>query len=551
MSGSMQGHDGSAVQQFREQQAVYNRPDYQAVQDIYWTRSRQKRSTPTPVASSTVTPQEEEATGAGMDVEGAGATDDGPSLLQPFSLQDQAALEVTAGHLGVDINQRGNVEAWLQQPVANNKQVFDMLRVYHERVIRPEYYALVCQLEAGLKTIDNRVFAVRQELSWMSSENRLAQKHACGLQLLTTGWPEHMSPADRVYMVGWMISQVEPLKNFLVLRGFVTDHTAHEMPRFLNVLSQEPTTIPAKDGFFSTMTLLTFKSWDTRQAFIQRYGGSSGVPVYKDEATPVHGKHVRVAPSSPQWQRKLEAPLRIVMGCINKHPDHAAQTKLTILWKSLTIMAPQQDNEFHADATAWARLFYSQSEGTFQGRLEVVPELSAILSTKPPLPDSEEPTLWSETWNQIMWGTQLELDKAEAQAFSEASRAAAGTGKGLNMGKGKRHWSQVAIHANAYEPYPFELTLQVVDQIYFAWDEYCDKFRMESEKIGDYSVATTRGKPPAGVGATLRAEQEATFASTTTPFSSLLEGANSQSSQTPITPTPSKGGKGGAKGKKP
>ena len=36
-------------------------------------------------------------------------------------------------------------------------------------------------------------------------------------------------------------------------------------------------------------------------------------PSTRTRTTPLHGKHIKVAPSSPQWQRKLEAPLRVVL----------------------------------------------------------------------------------------------------------------------------------------------------------------------------------------------------------------------------------------------
>ena len=40
----------------------------------------------------------------------------------------------------------------------------------------------------------------------MASDNRQQQKYACGVQLLTTGWPNALPPADREYMVGWLLS---------------------------------------------------------------------------------------------------------------------------------------------------------------------------------------------------------------------------------------------------------------------------------------------------------------------------------------------------------
>ena len=189
--------------------------------------------------------------------------------------------------------------------------------------------------------------------------NRQAQKHACGVQLLTTGWPQGMGPKDREYMIGWMIMQVPKIVEFLKEHGHVTDHNAREVKLYLNIFSTDPVTVPAGGGFFSTMTLLTFKAFDLRTAFLERLGGGTGSPLYKDDNTPIHGHHIKVAPASPQWQRKLEAPLRVLLSCINSHSDHNSQSKLTILWKTLTLLEPKQGDDFKEDIQAWARLFFT------------------------------------------------------------------------------------------------------------------------------------------------------------------------------------------------
>ena len=140
-------------------------------------------------------------------------------------------------------------------------------------------------------------------------------------------------------------------------RGRVADQNAHEIKRYLNCLSCEPVTVPAGGELYSTTTLLTFKAFDIRSAVLEKFGGGSGSPLYKDDNTPVQGHHIKVAPCSPQWQTKLESPLRVLLSVINSPADHNASSRLTILWKSLTLIAPQEDDCFKEDVTAWARLF--------------------------------------------------------------------------------------------------------------------------------------------------------------------------------------------------
>ena len=110
----------------------------------------------------------------------------------------------------------------------------------------------------------------------------------------------------------------------------------------------------------------------------------------------MHGKHIRVSPSSPQWQRKLELPLRIILSVVNTHPDYTAGgSKMTILWKTLTVMAQKDDDEFDQDAKAWARLFYFQDKGDFVGRLEVVPELARLMESPPTEVGEAAESLWT------------------------------------------------------------------------------------------------------------------------------------------------------------
>ena len=93
------------------------------------------------------------------------------------------------------------------------------------------------------------------------------------------------------------------------------------------------------------------------------------MPLYLDSTT-----------RAPQWQRKLEAPLRMVIAVINAHEDFRGQ-RLIILWKSLTVMAPTDSQDFNPDHTAFARLFYEEQGGAFKGRLEVSAEFARIMQS--------------------------------------------------------------------------------------------------------------------------------------------------------------------------
>ncbi|CAE7945118.1 unnamed protein product [Symbiodinium necroappetens] len=109
----------------------------------------QQEVAPTPLQSGLTTPQE-----AGLASQPAppqGASEEGPSLLQPFSFEDSTAVGLTAASHGVDINDQTAMKNWLAKPVQNNQQVFEMVRSYHRAITRPEMYKFGFATGSGLE----------------------------------------------------------------------------------------------------------------------------------------------------------------------------------------------------------------------------------------------------------------------------------------------------------------------------------------------------------------------------------------------------------------
>ena len=215
-----------------------------------------------------------------------------------------------------------NVQAWLTTPVQTNRDVIRLIRSYHKQVIRPEYYNIAIQLETALKHIDDRVFQTKRELAWMSADKQVPAE-AYGGPAADHNWLASRCAAGAATVPYWLDVAADPaVTTFLQVRGLLSDHNATS--QYLNVLSTEPTTVP-QGTFFSSMTVLSFKSWDMRQAFIQKYGGGSGTPLYLSEDQPMRGHHIKVVPNSPQWQRKLESPIRVILAAMNT-ADHTPTT---------------------------------------------------------------------------------------------------------------------------------------------------------------------------------------------------------------------------------
>ena len=117
--------DDRAIQQFQTFRNSFSQPDYTAVQEIYWNRSRnEKRGAPTPVGSGLTTPHEDADMGDASATAAASASSaqarqdaDPPSLVQPFTIQDHTAIGLTAAEMGVDITDQTAVQpAGAEQP---------------------------------------------------------------------------------------------------------------------------------------------------------------------------------------------------------------------------------------------------------------------------------------------------------------------------------------------------------------------------------------------------------------------------------------------------
>ena len=131
--------------------------------------------------------------------------------------------------------------------------------------------------------------------------------------------------------------------------------------------------------------------------------------------------------------------------------------------KTLTLMQTSTERGFQPDVVAWGRLFYAETGGEFRGRLEITPQMKAAMGSPPGNVDASEQDLWSECWNQIVRGNQYDLDQAESIAYKQAKDHTATTGKGINKGKTRRHWSNALIHNDYYSPFPFHLDIVIVE----------------------------------------------------------------------------------------
>ncbi|OLP75477.1 hypothetical protein AK812_SmicGene44714, partial [Symbiodinium microadriaticum] len=223
---------------------------YRAAQEIYWQeRASVKRSAPSPAISSLATPQEplpNEATG--------------PTLVQPWSLQDHTAAQVVAATYGVQPQDEPAMQRWLEGPVRTNKDVLTLVRSYHEKVIRPETYHLVLQLETALAKVGDDLFKTKQEFELRAKlfgetcvgYSFLCFAHTALISHTARGTPgaeqadEECTPPDKVMERHRIdVLMLTETKSMLEAASYITPIPSHQITYRDKVAVQPP---PQQDG---------------------------------------------------------------------------------------------------------------------------------------------------------------------------------------------------------------------------------------------------------------------------------------------------------------
>ena len=477
-------------------------------QQQFFSESRKKNrlngSTPAGTAQNTRagTPPPNAVQGAASSQQQVGS-----SLFQPFLSDETVARQLTLGALGADINSEKDLKRVEDTKVATVGDVFRIMRGYHVQVVRPEMVHITNQIEQAFVHLDSRVTYVADNLAWLQADNGKEQRQRASLMVTLQGFPENMSPTHRQYPIRWMLCQVNSLTVHVSMLGLpfsVNDNSIFQ------VLASEPVTIkigktPQGDDKWSSMTMLTFKGFDLRKEFTDTYVGKGNIPLYSDANTAVPGKHLITLFSTPQYQRKLEAPLRVLMRALNNtasYKDH----NMVPLWKSLTLMTPRESKDFQEDATACASFCYVHKEGRLTCVIHIVNDVIADLQalTEQTNPDGDYLSVWEAAWNDQIFGPTLQedmLEDAQKQALMQAATQAKGIRAPKGKGGGKsRHWAQALVHCDSDNPYPVDVEWKPYaanEMIPFNWNEYCMKFKKDDQKVADKIAITLKGKPEA------------------------------------------------------
>jgi hypothetical protein len=282
---------------------------------------RHKRPPPTPAGTSLNSTPVHAAQGGQQEGETI-------PFIQLDTLDDTGAVTATAARLNININDDQALQEFMASPApATMGQLLRSVRAYHEAVIRPELRQLIMQIDRAVQGINEEWLQQRQEFNWLAADSREMQKQRAAVQVILQGFPITMTPTDRYLMVQWMLQNTKEIVDYSVLHKTTTN----------TALLNEPVTVRAGPNW-SKASILTFKSFDMRQAFLRAHGRNNQ-PLWAGTGA-VQGSHIRSTPAIPPFQRRIESVLWTLVNGLNKR-DEVKNKHLTVLWRCGVIMKPQ------------------------------------------------------------------------------------------------------------------------------------------------------------------------------------------------------------------
>lgn len=395
--------------------------------------------------------------------------------------RDQTTFtQLIAASQGVDINSQVQVESWLDQPLNTMRDLMPVLWKYHTDLVVAEVTYQCRHVTTMIEALSERTLELQEDLSWLKTQDRVTQKQRAQVMSVAAGFDRKMSPNDRVLQLEWMMFQVPDLVTHCQNQPFFADRfgpggadPVGSGAILFVCLATDPITVRAGKQW-SPLTLLVWRAFELRQKFNLKYQGDAhNAPLWWGN-TPVPQKHIKVSPSVPAFQRKLEAPLRVLLTVLNSSEQYK-HNAITTLWPSLTVMTPQPAKEFDESHTALARLIITEAEGRCKATLYILFDAVTLLLAPS---ESGDSTIWEAKWYEQFFGRQWQEDESEKQA-SAHMQDSAGLAKGSSKGR-LNHWVNALTHTA--RPFPIPFSIVPVGYIPFEWDQYCRKMGRQDQE---------------------------------------------------------------------
>ncbi len=398
-----------------------------------------------------------------------------PSTANPAARDLEVFQQTIANANGVNINDPDSVKGWLQMPIQTIGDFLPILQQYHVHVGIPEMRYQMQNVTDMVQALSEFSLIQAEDMAWLKNQERQYQRQRAQVTAIATGFDTRMSPSERHTQLEWMLWQVPAIRSHCQGQVDFDYHITQKSKEPVGsgmilraTLAVPPITVKAGKNW-SPLTLLIFTLFDLRQAVTVTYqSDKSNAPLWwGDQAVP--GKHIKVSPAVPTWQRKLESPIRVLLSVLNNCVEYKG-TYITCLWPSLTVMAPQAVRDFDPAHTAIARLIITENNCTPSATLYILHDLVPILTFQPDDSSGDDDTAWSREWYKQMFGREWQQDEAETQA---ASAMSSNFGAAQRARQHNLHWTQALVHTA--KPFPIPFRIEPVGFIPFNWSHYCRK----------------------------------------------------------------------------
>ena len=419
---------------------------------------------------------------------------------------EQEMMIKMAQAFGIDMagdDAQQKMEEFLNTPITTLGSVLKLMTTFHTKITQVEIKAQAMTVEVMLDIFGDKIVSMHKELTWLGKEHRTTQKQRASVQVVLSGWPNNCSPDERNGFIRWMCRECKDLKK-LLMEWYKYD-VDDKQELITHILQVPPTTLSFKQRFgqikYGPITILTFTNFDARQAFLNTYMGWQ--PHYEWSDNQRTNNKIRSAPASPDFQRQLEVPLRTVHKVLNTAPRTKGKQFIT-LWKTLTVMEPQDTFKYIEDHKACFKLEYTvhKNTGDVMAEMHITQELSDMMkmkfdtATQKVVEDSlmVNNTLWQSCWNNQVTGRDQEIGAATGEAnrtVREEGAYTTGT-----------HWSQeFTKYTNTLFPFKIKLIVYPNDMdIDYDNTEYNKKMKNVSRNTDEREKNTGKDSHNAGGG---------------------------------------------------
>jgi hypothetical protein len=390
-----------------------------------------------------------------------------PQELLGLNMSDAVAQVMAT--LQMDNTSEEAVKAFLNQPISRVEDVFKLIHTYNKSITNRAFKVMAVQINEAFQHLQVNQQRLSAELKWLGGDCRQMQIEASRLQVLVHGFTSAVSPQERNDWIYTRILEVEEIDETICWRARIRANEKPAKEDCMHILQGDPITVQQGEGRWSAITVVTFTDFKVRRALCQHFQNQELRYNFNDKVL-----KVALKPAAPRFQRKLEGVLRALLGVISRHPDSKGLTA-TVIWPTLTLLAPQEKVEWTQNHEAWATVKYEEDVTGLKVGVYVSQELHKLMSHLED-PSKEGETLWYHEWYRQFWkGVQNDLDESEnivAQSLPKFSK----------------RWSEVMLGgASAKDGFPLPITITLCEPGEIAYNQADYDYKM-----GRVSTSSTR-----------------------------------------------------------